>query len=450
VDSAKRKLSKAQQSTLLSRIDDLEASYLPVEEIKALDLPPSVKSRLQAAMAKRHLLSDNEVQSLRDGTPAGDAVAEAIEKSRRLRAYVPEGRNASGSRLAATMGDAIGSTAGWKLGGPIGGAVGGSIGRAALSRMGARQAKEALALAEKAPSFAKLPEVAAAKAARKDGGDGLSRLSRDALDASYNAEKAAQQEAERLTNDGRKVAIANARDDVKPSGGWRGTIYERTGLLPSQQDAGALKALNDGAISPDQFQAYLDDPSKLMAGNAGNALIDRLGSMADDGVLKRDPKWSPAPVSSRIGREAAQAAFDEADALWRQAQDADAALFEQTGLDRTQRPTAPAVEEAFATKREQAQRSLQEATTVRNPAAYAATAKANQQRVTDTLSAVREDRSLSDHARETLATAITAIGNTSSRETAQAVATDALDRLSSNHRELGRSLLSPLVGQIKK
>lgn len=448
VDSAKRKLSKAQQSTLLSRIDGLEASYLPLDEIKALDLPPSVKSRLQTAMAKRHLLSDGEVQSLRDGTPAGDAVANAIEKARRLRAYVPEGGNGAGNRLAATMGDAIGSTAGWKLGGPIGGAVGGSIGRAAMSRLSARQAKEALALAEKAPSFAKLPEVVAAKASGVEGGDGLSRLSADALDASYNAQRAAQQETERLTTEGRKVAIANARDDVKPSGGWRGTIYERTGLLPSQQDAGALKALNDGAISPEQFQAYLDDPSKLMTGNAGNALIDRLGSMADDGVLRRDPKWTPQAASSHMGREAAQAAFHEADALWKQAQDADAALFDRTGLDRTQRPTAAAVEEAFS-KREQAQRSLQEATTVRNPTAYAATAKANQQRVTETLAAVRENPALPHDARETIATAITAIGNTSIRERAQAIATDALDRLGDDNRELGRSLLSPLVQQIR-
>lgn len=447
VDGAKRKLSQSQQSTLLSRVNDLEASYLPVAEIKALDIPPSAKARLQTAMAKRHLLSDNEVQSIRDGTATGDAVAEAIEKSRRLRAYVPEGRaGGSGSRIAASLGDAIGSTAGWKVGGPIGGAVGGSIGRAAMSRLDARAAKDALALADKAPRFAKLPEVIAANDA---GNDSLSRLSADALDASYNAEKAMQRETERLTTEGRKVAIANARDNVKPSGGWRGTIYERTGLLPAEQDAAALKALRDGAISQDQFEAYLDDPAKLMQGNAGNALIDRFASMADNGVLKRDPKWSSSPVSPRIGREAAQAAFDEADALWRQAHDADAALFEQTGLDRTQRPTAPAVAEAFA-KREQAQRSLQEATTVRNPSAYAATAKANQQRVTDTLSAVREDLSLPNDARETIATAITAIGNTSSREKAQAIATDALDRLGAEHRDFGRSLLSPLVEQVKR
>lgn len=446
-NSAKAKLSKTQKATLLSRIDDLEASYLPANEVRSLDLPPSTKAKLDAAMAKRHLLSDSEVQALRDGSPAGEAVAEGIEKARRLRAYVPEGQGRSGNRLAGSLGDAVGSAAGYKFGGPVGGAIGGTLGRAITQRLDARAAREAMVLAGKAPQFAKLPEVIAAREAG-NGNDALTRLSSEALDARYLAERSAKQETERLTAEGKKVSIANARDNVRPNGGYRGEIYERTGLLPAEQDAGALKALKDGAITLEQFQAHLNDPAKLMPGNAGNALMDRLAAKADDGVLKRDPKWSPPPANA--SREAAQAAFREADAMWKQAQEADDALFSQTGLDRTERPTSAIVEEAFA-RREQAQRDLVgTGAAIRNPLAYAATAKGNQQRVSDSLSSVLSDPSLSSDHRETLATAIAEIGNTSSRERAQGIAMDALDRLGADHREHGRSILSPLIEQIKR
>ncbi|QDK34721.1 hypothetical protein [Sphingomonas sp. IC081] len=467
VGNAKQKLSKAQESTLLSRIDDLETSYLPVDELKSLDLPPSTKARLQTAMAKRHLLSDSEVQSLRDGTPAGDAVAEAVEKSRRLRAYVPEGRNASGSRIAADIGGTIGSTAGWKVGGPIGGAIGGNLGRA-MSRSRSRQVAEALSLAGKASRFANLPEVIAARESA-NGSDSLSRLSADALDAPYLAKKAAQAEADRLNAEGRKVGIANARDNVKPSGGYRGSIYDRTGLLPAEQDAGALKALNDGAITSDQFKAHLDDPSKLMAGNAGNALIDRLGSMADNGVLKRDPKWTPP--SQAASREAAPASYGEGLAKL-SAREAEL-IAELDRLDPVtmsggegqnawnarvsevypeQAATDPDLIKAGEVRQQLAELRARQASaeTIRNPLAYAATARGNQQRVSETLRTVMDHPALPSDAKEALATAVASIGNTSSRAKAQGIATDALDRLGADHRDYGRSVLTPLIEQIKR
>lgn len=285
------KPNKDQERVLLSRVDDLERSYLPSDELKALDLAPSVKARLQTAMAKRHLLSEAEVSALRDGTPAGDAVAEGIAKARRLRAYVAEvsGSDKGAGRL---LSEAFGSAAGWKLGGPMGGAAGSVAGRL-LTPSGSRQAaRAALDLAAQAPKFAQLPEVAAARETQAVT-DSLSRVAAEALDAPYLAKQAADAEAERLAQEGRKVSIANARDDVKPSGGWRGLIYARTGLPPSQQDAGALAALKDGHISPEQFQAFLDAPDKLMVRNAGNALVDRLDDMATKGKLKRDPEWKP-------------------------------------------------------------------------------------------------------------------------------------------------------------
>lgn len=317
-NSAKRRLSKDQQAVLVGRVDELEASYLPRSEIDALDLPPSDKARLKRAMDRRHLLSDPKVAALRDGTPGGEATAEGIERTRRLRAYVPEGPGSSNA-IPAIIAEAAGSGLGFKAAGPLGGAIMGRVARAAVPRGSGRSAKDALALAQDAPRFAQLPQVSAARQA-EGAGDSLSRLSADAMDASYNARRAAQAEQARLEAEGRRVGIANARDNVTPSGGFRGLVYERTGLLPADQDAGALKALADGAITQQQFDAFLSDPSRLMAGNAGNALIDRLSAMAEAKALTRDPKWTPpAPGAApqMAGRAAAQAAFGQADDAWR-------------------------------------------------------------------------------------------------------------------------------------
>lgn len=295
---AKAKLnSKSQRKVLLDRVSDLERSYLPIEEVNALDLPPSVKARLKAAMAKRHLISDEEVSALADGTPVGEAVSNAIAKARRLRAYVAD-VTGEGRGMGNLIAEAAGSAAGWKLGGPIGGAAGGVLGRS-LSPSGASEAaKAAIDLASKAAKFRKLPEVLAAKEASETGA--LNRLVSEALDAPYLA----KQEAERLASEGRKVGIANARDNVKPAGGFRGLLYDRIGLMPDQQDAGALAALKDGVITPEQFDAFLSSPEKLMHGNMGNHLSDRLAHMAETGKLKRDPDWSPpakatAPLAAR-------------------------------------------------------------------------------------------------------------------------------------------------------
>lgn len=444
-DGAKRKLTKAQRSTLVSRVADLEASYLPAAELKALDVPPSVKARLNAAMAKRHLLSDAEVQALRDGSPAGEAVAAGIERSRRLRAYVSEAAG-EGNRTGAALAEALGSAAGWKAAGPIGGAVGGRLGRAAVSRSDSRAAGEALELAGNAERFARLPQVQAAGEPGSAPSDRLTRLSADALDAKYNATKAAQAETTRLEAEGRKVAIANARDNITPSGGWRGLIYERTGLLPAEQDAGALAALKDGAISQEQFRAYLSEPDKLMAGNAGNALVDRLGSMAERGALKRDAKWSPP---AHVSRAAARSAFEEADAAWRAAVDADSLAFDSTGADRLSRPTAAAVAETFA-RREAAERAFQGSDKIHNPVAYAATANGNQRRVSDTLAATLSDASLPQGDREAIASAITSLGNTSQGAAAERIVADTLGRVDAANRERANALLSPLVAQIRR
>ncbi|WP_156313594.1 hypothetical protein [Erythrobacter sp. SG61-1L] len=443
VDGAKRKLSKGQHSTLLNRVSDLEASYLPADEISTLDLPPSLKASLKSAMARRHLLSDAEVQSLRDGTPAGEAVADGIEKARRLRAYVSE-TSGSSNGVTKALAEALGSTAGWKAGGPLGGAIGGRLGRAAVSRSEGRAAQDAIDLAANAKRFAQLPDVATAMEAKgpTDTG-GLSRAMAEALDAPYLAKA----KADRLEAEGRKVAIRNARDNVTPSGGWRGLIYERTGLRPAEQDAGALAALKDGAISPAQFEAYLSDPSKLTAGNAGNALIDRLGSYAESGRFPRDPKWKPRPLLPREAELLKE--LDTVDPERMTLSDGVPIRDSEIPEGYVGEWITPANRKRSEEIRAELERLRSPSSQVRNPLAYTATANANQQRVTDALSAVRSREGLADTDRETIATALAAIGNTSSREEAQAIATDALDRLGPEQRDYARSLLSPLVAQIR-
>ncbi len=438
-------IGKEERETFLARINELEDLYLPREQVDALDLAPSVKQRLMDAMARRHILTDAEVQALRDGTPAGEAVADGIEKARRFRHFVPE-TGTFGNDAAKALAEAVGSAAGWKMAGPVGGALGGRIGRAAATPRGEKQAvKSATELAKMAEKFQKLPQVSAMRGA-EDSQTLINRLASEAMDEGY----VPKSEASRLEAEGRKVAIANARDDVRPTGGWRGLLYDRTGLLPSQQDAGALSALKDGAISPDQFDAFLGDPARLMQGNAGNAISDRLGSLADSGKLKRDPKWTPK--ASRVMEELLLTELDEIDPV--QATLADNVPFRRSEMEEAfpGEWLSPAKRERADEIRKQLEglRSGGDSSRVRNPEVYAATANANQQRVTDALSAVRSNSGLADAEREVLSTAIASIGNLSSRSKAQLAAMDAIDRLPEARRGYARSILLPLLEQIRK
>jgi len=390
-NGARRKLTKGQQQSLLSRLDDLEASYLPTADVKALDLAPSVKARLNAAMAKRHILSDDDVAALADGSTAGEAVAEGIQKARRLRALVSDAPTSGGQALV----ERLGGIAGSKLGGPIGGAIGSAAVRALGRSQEKSAAQQAMELAAKAPKFAKMPGEAGNALTDPSAIDRLSQAASEARDAPFLAKQAQAAETQALEAEGRKASIANDKDNVRPGGGWRGYVYDQTGLLPADQDAGALKALNDGAISQAQFNAFLRNPEKLMTGKAGLALVDRLGQMAETGKLSRDPNWRPQVAASSLG-------------------------VSETGK------------------------------TIRNPLAYAATAKGNQQRVSDALQAVHSDATLKDAEREILAGAVTAIGNTGSKTKAQAIVADALDKLDNGKRDYARSVLLPLAGQVKK
>jgi hypothetical protein len=177
-----------------------------------------------------------------------------------------------------------------------------------------------------------------------------------------------------------------------------------------------------------------------MAGNAGNNLIDRLAAMADDGKLTRDAKWTPPAASRSIVPVSRSGSWADLGDVPQEVQDDALQEFFNRNPGATASTTVRNGELIVSADPEH----------VRNPLAYQATANANQQRVTDALSAVRADGSLADTDRETIAGAITAIGNTSSKVDAQAIATDALDRMGSDKRDYARSLLSPLIQQIKR
>jgi hypothetical protein len=292
--SSSKKLSRSQAAEIAKRLTTLEESYLPRDEIKALSIKASAKAKLRKALDNRHILDDADVDALRDGTPAGDAVAEAIHKARRLRsALTAEGP----SGLPAMVAEGLGGLVGNKLGGPIGQSAGAMIARRLANSEAKTAAERAVELARQAPKFSKMPSETFGPSAQ----DALSKAASEAMDAPFLARK----EAERLKAEGHAMGVQNAKDDIIPAGGYRGYLYAETGLKPSAQDAGALAALKDGKITPKQFDLFLNRPEALMEGKAGLHLRDRLAAMADAGSLERDPNWTKpeaptAPVSPMV------------------------------------------------------------------------------------------------------------------------------------------------------
>lgn len=142
------------------------------------------------------------------------------------------------------------------------------------------------------------------------------------------------------------------------------------------------KARDDLGIKPKEADAPLELTSPL-----DEAAQKRLENTAEQ-----------APTASR---QAAQAAFDEADAAWRQAQADDAAMFDQTGLDRTQRPTASAVDQAF-NRREQAQQELRG---IDRPIQHQQGKEMFQQQANDSIAAMQRDPSISSISMDALGNA---------------------------------------------
>jgi len=294
-----------QDRAINSRVNTLERSYLPYDSVAALDVPPSVKASFKRAMDQRHTLSVDDISALRS-TAEGNAVADAIIKAQRLRAIVPEA--AGGARVGdksavRIVGEAAATAGGAAVLGPKG-AAGARIGLSLLDSVGTKDgisqaAKLARAKAKLAPRYAQIAEEVGQSPAQASSAQ-LSQIASKAQDAKYlarqatakaKAEQALTDAAEREAN--RKVSITNDLDNVTPGGGFRGYVAERTGLDPVNQDIGALRMVAEGKMSPRQLEAFLSAPERLQPGNAGNAIVDRLRSMADNGDLARDPNWTP-------------------------------------------------------------------------------------------------------------------------------------------------------------
>lgn len=275
-------------------------------------LPQIERERLKEALELKYSLSPEKIEALR-GTPQGDAVADGILKTQAIRKMTePHQRGAGGvvSKLANGIAHVADLTS---LVAPI---PGGPYVSQALRKLGrATGDQEVVRIAQardvvkKAPRYAKLGEQVGPSGARDskqalwDAAEAFGSEKTAATEAARAAKEAklardalARKEAMQRQADNKRVGVINDRDNIIPGGGFRGLIYEKTGLDPVNQDIGIQTLRQQGKITPEQYTAFLDSPDKLMAGNAGNAIMDRFSALAEAGKLQRSPKWTqPEP-----------------------------------------------------------------------------------------------------------------------------------------------------------
>jgi hypothetical protein len=400
-NAAGSKLSRAQrEATLTGRLSTLEDSFLPRNAIKSAKLMPSEKAKLLDAIEKRHVLSEEDVAALR-GTTEGNAVADGITKARRLRTLIPEG---TPSERRATIARLVTDTALTGAGSLVAGPKGAMIARLATQAYdhirpdpSSAEALAANAVVKQSPRYAEVLAIKGSSGADASRTELLANaaeaqdapvLARNAAIAERAKEKA---QALELEADNRRVGIENDRDNVSAGGGWRGYVQNQTGLKPKEQDVGALRMVADGKLTPQQLDAFLKSPDTLQPGNAGNAIVDRLNSMADEGVLSRVEDWTPPQPS--------------------------AVLSEPSGI--------------------------------RNPIAYEATARGNQDRVSNALATVTAHVTMPNDVRQTLGDVIARLGRTSNAMDADALVSAARSAVPDDWRDYAASLLSPLAAQIK-
>jgi hypothetical protein len=109
----------------IKQVNDLEDRYLSdvAGRIQKLDIPPSQKAALAEAIKGKHSLDGLNVDLLRNGTPEGDFVADAITKTQTLRKMTPEIPRSIGPQWVKeglSLGTGVGtSIAGGPLLGPL-------------------------------------------------------------------------------------------------------------------------------------------------------------------------------------------------------------------------------------------------------------------------------------------------------------------------------------------
>lgn len=152
---------KARAAVTVKMVNNLEQTYqLRFKEmINALDIPAAEKMSLKGALDADYSTAVTTAEGLR-GTPQGDAVADAIIKTQRLRQLTPEIKRGGIASWAKTAMEIGGNIAGPLVSGNPLGAVAGTVARRALSGAEgeAARANAAERLIKKAPRYAQLAE----------------------------------------------------------------------------------------------------------------------------------------------------------------------------------------------------------------------------------------------------------------------------------------------------
>lgn len=303
--NAKSALDPAGRAVVTAKeVNSLEGRYLVgmPTKIKALPIPQADKRKLFDAIEGRHSIDPAELDKLR-GTVAGDAVADAIIKVKRLRHLTPEvkrnsvvGGVKSAVEMASTAGGAV-------AGGPIGAPAGYGIARLLLRRGAEAEAARvhsAERVIKRGPVYKKLQA--------KVGPSGQ-RESQKALDAEYNKtvtkvetdkarvalEKVKQAEAKAaLDKDNARITATANRKNVPLTSedGMPGYVKSVTGLDTAAQDQGLIMLVMNKSIRVADMKRYLANPHSLKGG-AGSSIVAMLRDLADKGKLKRDPNWTP-------------------------------------------------------------------------------------------------------------------------------------------------------------
>jgi len=274
---------KGRAEVTIKTVNALEGRYAVgfKTKVNALPIPKADKRKLIDAIEGRYAITQPELDALRGSVP-GDAVADAITKTQRLRALTPEIRPA---RNLATK--AIGATINAVTPGIVGKVMRltGGVGEAARVNSAAKVLK-------RGPAYEKLQQKVGPSGQRESQAALDDMFNQTVTKAETDKTLAAQAKAA-LDKANRKIVTDSHKDNVAltPKDGFRGYIEDATGLDVATQDIGLLILVKDKAISHDTMLRFLKNPSSLKGG-AGSAIVSRLRKLADEGKLKRKDGWT--------------------------------------------------------------------------------------------------------------------------------------------------------------
>lgn len=294
----------------VTAINDVGESFVRgmTDQIKRLpDLGSVAKNDLILAINSRKSITPEQLdQLLGDAatTVAGKAVKDGITRFQRTQLLTKQ--PVSQPSMVKRGVEWVGNMAGASQAGPVG-ALAGSALRKMLLVGGEDVNRSAARYTQKLATGRSLKKYQAlAEEVGPSGADASQAALKAAADRALNAQdaekarravEAAQRKAEQkiIAKENIQVARKADLDNVRPTAGegWRGHVYEQTGLMPKEQDQALLKMVQSGAISPEVMKRALSDPMSLMKGNAGNKIVDRMKQMVDEGLFPRDPKWKP-------------------------------------------------------------------------------------------------------------------------------------------------------------